>query len=37
MYYFSLNEDGSLKGESYLEQLILFLFNPIVIGPKSGT
>ena len=27
MYYFSLNEDGSLKGESYLEQLILFLFN----------
>lgn len=28
MYYFSLNEDGSLKGESYLEQLILFLLNP---------
>jgi hypothetical protein len=28
MYFFSLNEDGSLKGESYLEQLILFLFNP---------
>lgn len=28
MQYFSLNENGSLKGESYLEQLILFLFNP---------
>jgi hypothetical protein len=28
MHFFSLNENGSLKGESYLEQLILFLFNP---------
>lgn len=26
-YFFSLNEDGSLKGKSYLEQLVLYLFN----------
>ena len=26
-HYFSLNKDGRLKGETYLEQLILFLFN----------
>ena len=26
-YFFSLDKDGNLKGKSYLEQLILFLFN----------
>ena len=31
-YMFSLNEDGSLKGKSYLEQLILYLFNPYKFG-----
>jgi hypothetical protein len=27
-HFFSLNEYGSLKGKSYLEQLVLYLFNP---------